>query len=144
MSLTNEMLSRRIDTLEKQIAMLLKDSSDKTTTIMESSQQDRQRDSHSHSHLRDKPTKKRTSGYLLYSSENREAVKTKLTADGTKLKNQDIMTELGAMWQALSDEERAEWNAKAKQTNLGRGRKTKHIKKQNIKGTRARTRSRRH
>ena len=94
--------------------------------------------------MRDKPTKKRTSGYLLYSSENREAVKTKLTADGTKLKNQDIMTELGAMWLALSDEERAEWNAKAKQTNLGRGRKTKHIKKQNIKGTRARTRSRRH
>ena len=38
MSLTNEMFSRRIDTLEKQIAMLLKDSSDKTTTIMESSQ----------------------------------------------------------------------------------------------------------
>ena len=134
------MLSRRIDTLEKQLSMLLKDSSDKTTTIMESAPQSRQRDSH----LRDKPTKKRTSGYLLYSSENREAVKTKLTADGTKLKNQDIMTELGAMWRALSDEERAEWNAKAKQTNLGRGRKTKHIKKQNIKGTRARTRSRRH
>ena len=143
MSLTNEMLSRRIDTLEKQLSMLLKDSSDKTTTIMESAPQDRQRDSHPL--LRDKPTnKRRTSGYLLYSSENREAVKTKLTADGTKLKNQDIMTELGAMWRALSDEERAEWNAKAKQTNLGRGRKTKHIKKQNIKGTRARTRSRRH
>ena len=110
MSLTNEMLSRRIDTLEKQLSMLLKDSSDKTTTIMESAPQSRQRDSH----LRDKPTKKRTSGYLLYSAEMRETVKTKLTADGAKLKNQDIMTETGAMWKALSDEEKAPWNEKAK------------------------------
>ena len=137
MSLTIEM---RIENLEKQVAMLLKDSSDKTTTIMESSpravrrphrEQHRQRDSHSHPLLR-------TSGYLLYSSENREAVKTKLTADGAKLKNQDIMTELGVMWKALSDEEKAEWNDRAKKTNLGRGRKTKHIKKPRIKGTRTR------
>ena len=134
MSLTIEM---RIENLEKQVAMLLKDSSDKTTTIMELSQQHRQRDSHSP--LRDKPTnKRRTSGYLLYNSENREAVKTKLTADGAKLNNQDIMTELGVMWKALSDEEKAEWNDRAKKTNLGRGRKTKHIKKPRIKGTRTR------
>ena len=62
----------------------------------------------------EKPKKKRTSGYLLYSSENREAVKTKLTADGAKLKNQDIMPALGAMWQALSEEEKAVWNERAK------------------------------
>jgi hypothetical protein len=62
----------------------------------------------------EKPKKKRTSGYLLYSADTREAVKTKLTTDGAKLKNQDIMTELGAMWKALSEEERTKWNEKAK------------------------------
>ena len=105
--------NQRLDLLEKQVAMLLKadvpvvaqvpDTKKKSKAVKKEVVSDEE-----------KPKKKRTSGYLLYSSENREVVKTKLTADGAKLKNQDIMTELGAMWQALSDEEKAVWNDKAK------------------------------
>ena len=105
--------NQRLDLLEKQVALLLKadapvvaqvpDVKKKAKAVKKEVVSDEE-----------KPKKKRTSGYLLYSSENREVVKTKLTADGAKLKNQDIMTELGAMWQALSDEEKAVWNDKAK------------------------------
>ena len=105
--------NQRLDLLEKQVAMLLKadapvvvpvpDAKKKAKAVKKEASSDEE-----------KPKKKRTSGYLLYSSENREVVKTRLTADGAKLKNQDIMTELGAMWQALSDEEKAGWNDRAK------------------------------
>ena len=105
--------NQRLDLLEKQVAMLLKadvpvvaqvpDTKKKSKAVKKEVVSDEE-----------KPKKKRTSGYLLYSAENREVVKTKLTADGAKLKNQEIMTELGAMWQALSDEEKADWNDKAK------------------------------
>ena len=105
--------NQRLDLLEKQVAMLLKadapvvvpvpDAKKKAKAVKKEASSDEE-----------KPKKKRTSGYLLYSSENREVVKTRLTADGAKLKNQDIMTELGTMWQALSNEEKAVWNDKAK------------------------------
>lgn len=48
------------------------------------------------------------------------------------------------MWFELDAEEKAMWNAKAKEANLGRGRKTKHIKKPHKKVTRARRRSMRY
>ena len=105
--------NQRLDLLEKQVALLLKadapvvvpvpDAKKKAKAVKKEASSDEE-----------KPKKKRTSGYLLYSADKREAVKSKLTADGAKLKNQDIMTELGAMWQALSDEEKAVWNDKAK------------------------------
>ena len=112
-SVTTTTTNQRLDLLEKQVAMLLKadvpvvaqvpDTKKKSKAVKKEVVSDEE-----------KPKKKRTSGYLLYSSENREVVKTKLTADGAKLKNQDIMTQLGVMWQALSDEEKAVWNDKAK------------------------------
>ena len=111
---TNATIVQRLEIIEKQVALLMKadapvvplpvtDAKKKTKAVKKEVSSDEE-----------KPKKKRTSGYLLYSSENREVVKTKLTSDGSKLKNQDIMTELGAMWQALSDEEKAVWNDKAK------------------------------
>ena len=114
MSSVTTTTNQRLELLEKQVALLLKadapvvhvpvpDTKKKSKAVKKEVVSDEE-----------KPKKKRTSGYLLYSSENREVAKTKLTADGAKLKNQDIMTELGAMWQALSDEEKAVWNDKAK------------------------------
>ena len=111
---TNATIVQRLEIIEKQVALLLKadapvvplpvpDTKKKTKAVKKEVSSDEE-----------KPKKKRTSGYLLYSADKREAVKSKLTADGAKLKNQDIMTELGTMWQALSDEEKAEWNDKAK------------------------------
>ena len=63
----------------------------------------------------EKPKTKRISGYILYSKANRDDVKVELTNDEEKPKNTDIMCKLAENWKALSDEERAEWNAKAKE-----------------------------
>jgi hypothetical protein len=115
-STTNANIVQRLELLEKQVALLLKADApveagpvtkDKPVKKAKVVKNDVSSDE-------EKPKKKRTSGYLLYSADMREAVKTKLSADGAKLKNQDIMTELGAMWKALSDEEKASWNEKAK------------------------------
>ena len=113
-STTNANIVQRLDLLEKQVALLMKtdavavvapvpDAKKKAKAVKKEVVSDDE-----------KPKKKRTSGYLLYSADKREAVKAKLTAGDAKLKNQDIMTELGAMWKALSDEERTKWNEKAK------------------------------
>tara|TARA_B100000787_G_scaffold167191_1_gene153537 strand:- start:64 stop:717 length:654 start_codon:yes stop_codon:yes gene_type:complete len=63
----------------------------------------------------DKP--KRVSGYILFQKAMREdAVKTlndALEEDGSKIKQSDVMKELGRMWKALEDDERKEWNDKA-------------------------------
>ena len=63
----------------------------------------------------DKP--KRVSGYILFQKAMREdAVKTlndALEEDGAKIKQSDVMKELGRMWKALEDDERKEWNDKA-------------------------------
>ena len=112
-------INQRLELLEKQVALLLKadvpvapvapvpDVKKKPKAVKKDVSSDEE-----------KPKKKRTSGYLLYSADKRDAVKAKLTADGAKLKNQDIMTELGAMWKALSDEEKASWNDKAKAVDV--------------------------
>ena len=108
--------NQRLELLEKQVALLLKadvpvvpvpDAKKKAKAVKKEVVSDDE-----------KPKKKRTSGYLLYSADKREAVKAKLTAGDAKLKNQDIMTELGAMWKALSDEDRAVWNDKAKGSDV--------------------------
>ena len=63
----------------------------------------------------DKP--KRVSGYILFQKAMRDdAVKTlndALEEDGAKIKQSDVMKELGKMWKALDDDERKEWNDKA-------------------------------
>ena len=66
----------------------------------------------------DKPkTKRGPTGYLLYTKELRPEVKAEMEAEleeGLKVKPQDVVTALAARWKALGDEEKAEWNAKAK------------------------------
>ena len=63
----------------------------------------------------DKPKKKRTSGYILYSNAHRDEVKESLTEGDEKPKNTDIMKKLAENWKLLSDEDRDKWNAKAKE-----------------------------
>ena len=110
---TNAIIVQRLELLEKQVALLVK-ADVPVPEVKEKPVKKAKAVKKEVSSDEEKPKKKRTSGYLLYSSENREAVKTKLTADGAKLKNQDIMRELGVMWNALSDEDKAVWNDKAK------------------------------
>ncbi len=64
----------------------------------------------------DKP-KKPISGYILFSKENRDKAKSKLTADNGDqyvLKNSDVMVMLGKMWKELDENEQKTWNEKAK------------------------------
>ena len=59
----------------------------------------------------DKPKKKRgMTGYLLFSKENRATVKEELG----DVKPTEVVTEVAKRWKALSDEEREEWNTRAK------------------------------
>jgi len=66
----------------------------------------------------DKPkTKRGTTGYLMYTGELRKEVTDEMAkslADGEKLKPSQVVTELAGRWKALSDEEKAAWNEKAK------------------------------
>jgi hypothetical protein len=114
MSSTN--IIQRVELLEKQVALLLK-AGVPVEAVPDAKEKPAKKAKVAKKEViaeEEKPKKKRTSGYLLYSADTREAVKTKLTSDGAKLKNQDIMTELGAMWKALSEEDRTKWNDKAK------------------------------
>ena len=58
-----------------------------------------------------------TNGYLLFGKKMRPEVKKEMEAElaeGEKLKPQDVVTEIAKRWQALSDDERAEWGLQAK------------------------------
>ena len=63
------------------------------------------------------PSKKERGAYLLFAKEMRKEIKQALEAeleDGKKLKPQDVVNEIAAQWKALSDDEKEEWNTKAK------------------------------
>ena len=65
-----------------------------------------------------KPKAKRgPTGYLMFSSENRQVVKEELMAqldDGAKLSPQAVVKELAARWKALGTDEQAKYKDKAK------------------------------
>ena len=58
--------------------------------------------------------RKKTSGYLLYSAHVRAQVKAKLIEDGGEGKPKEVVQAIAANWKALTDEEKAVWNEKAK------------------------------
>ena len=129
MSTTIEMLVARVETLEKQLAMLLKDQvvdskkskkskdTDEVVKVKEPKKSKKSKDEPS-SEDEDKPKKKRgTNGYILFSNANRDEVKEKLLVGDEKPKNTEVMKALAQMWQDLDATEKAEWTAKAKETN---------------------------
>ena len=115
MAMTIEMLSQRIEILEKQMATLLQDANvkvdDKPTKKTKADDKPKKTKK---ADKEDKPKKKRVSGYLLFSKVTRDEVKQELFGDD-KPKNSEIMVELGKRWKALEDEEREEWNRQAKE-----------------------------
>ena len=119
MTLNIEILSQRIEVLEKQMAALLADNSTKIDDTPKNKTKKEDKEAKSKKKAKkddkeDKPKKKRVSGYLLFSKVNRDEVKQELFGD-EKPKNSEIMVELGKRWKALDDEEREEWNTQAKQ-----------------------------
>ena len=135
MSTTIQMLEARVETLEKQLAMLLKEpdvdvkkskkaaksdsktdvsSDDEVVKVKEPKKSKKSKDEPS-SEDEDKPKKKRgTNGYILFSNANRDEVKEKLLVGDEKPKNTEVMKALAQMWQDLDATEKAEWTAKAK------------------------------
>ena len=107
--MTLEILSQRIEALEKQIALLL--NSDQLEKPKKSKKPKKTNDDSDD----EKPKTKRTSGYILFSNATRDEVRDSLTKDEEKPKNTDIMRELARLWKLLSDEDKEPWNAKAKE-----------------------------
>jgi hypothetical protein len=116
---SNSAIALRVDVLEKQVALLLKPDN-KTTNglvpvVATKKAKPGKKDTLSDD---EKPKTKRTTGYLEFSKAMRDDAKSRLSVDGATFKNQDIMTELGSMWKALSDEQRNDWNAQAKSSTV--------------------------
>ena len=117
MSMTNEMmLSARIETLEKQVALLLK--GEKVEVEVKKTKKEpkvKKSKDESSSDDEDKPKKKRgANGYIVFSKSVRDEVIAKLSVGDEKPKNTEIMKQQAAMWAELGAEEKAEWTAKAK------------------------------
>jgi hypothetical protein len=128
------MLVVRVETLEKQLALLLKEkkgkkSKDETSgddeVVVEKKEDKKAPKKASKKEVKevvsddeDKPKKKRgTNGYIMFSNANREDVKAQLTVGDEKPKNTEIMKQLATMWSEVSADEKAEWTAKAKASN---------------------------
>ncbi len=65
----------------------------------------------------DSKTKRPKTGYLLYQAETRAEVVAALTEeleDGAKLQGKDVIRGIAAKWKALSEQERKEWQQRAK------------------------------
>ena len=129
---TIEMLVARVETLEKQLALILKDqvadvkkskkskdkSSDEEVVIVKTPKKTKKSKDEPSSDDEDKPKKKRgPSGYILFSKENRGDAIAKLLVGDEKPKNTEVMKQVAQMWQELDADEKAEWNAKAKESN---------------------------
>ena len=117
---TITMLVARIETLEKQMALLVKVPNDDVKTKKEpkSKESKKKAKDETSSDDEDKPKKKRgPNGYILFSNEKRDEVKEQLTSGDEKPKNTEVMKQLAVMWSELSVEQKAEWTAKAKASN---------------------------
>ena len=110
--MTTEILTQRVEVLEKQLALLLGEKNDKPVSEKKSKKTKKEKDESSED---DKPKKKRTSGYILFSNATRDEVRDALTTDDEKPKNTDVVKELARLWKELSDEDKEPWNAKAKE-----------------------------
>ena len=114
MSTTLEMLTQRVEVLEKQLSLLLEKNSDDSDTKKEKKPKKTKKIKDDSSDD-EKPKKKRVSGYILFSNATRDEVRDKLTNGDEKPKNTDIMKELARLWKELSDEDKEPWNNKAKE-----------------------------
>ena len=111
MSMTLEIVAARVELLEKQVATLLADKvQDVPVTKPKKVKKEKKEASDD-----DKPKQKRVSGYILFSKALRDEVKDNLAKEDEKPKNTEVMVELARLWKALDDEERGEWNNKAKE-----------------------------
>ena len=108
-TMTLEIVANRIAELEKQMAAVLV-----KIDLVEKPKKEKKEKSPKKEkpEKEEKPKKKRgMTGYLLFSKENRAAVKEELG----EVKPTEVVTEVAKRWKALTDEEREEWNTRAKE-----------------------------
>ena len=116
--MTLELLVARVETLEKQMAVLMNDTPDnkdkpekkekKEKKAKKGKKEDKSDDD-------DEPKKKRVSGYNMFVKANREEAFNLLAKDSDdKPKGSEVMKKLGAMWKELDSNLQAGWNNKAK------------------------------
>jgi hypothetical protein len=124
--MTIEMVVARVEALEKQIALILKQgTSDAEPTKSKKAKKEdtkskktKKTNDDTSSDDEDKPKKKRgTTGYILFSKSVRDGVIAKLNVGDDKPKNTEIMKQQAALWAELGDTEKAVWNTKAKEAN---------------------------
>ena len=116
MTMTLDIVTQRVEALEKQMAILMADKQPVKPTTKANNKTEKKL-KNPKSDADEKPKTKRISGYILYSKATRDEARDNLAADlddeDVKIKSTDIMKALGKMWKELSDEEREHWNAKA-------------------------------
>lgn len=109
MSMTLEIVANRIAELEKQMAAVLEKLEEKAEEKPKKKEKSPKKEK---AEKEEKPKKKRgMTGYLLFSKENRAAVKEELG----EVKPTEVVTEVAKRWKALTDEEREDWNTRAKE-----------------------------
>ena len=114
MSMTLEIVAERIAELEKQMAMVLAKLEENTEAKPKKEKKEKKEKSPKKEKVEneEKPKKKRgMTGYLLFSKENRAAVKEELG----DVKPTEVVTEVAKRWKAMTDEEREVWNERAKE-----------------------------
>ena len=120
--MTLDLVTQRVEILEKQMAALMADKTTEPTKPDKKSKKDKKdkkdKKSPKSESDDDAPKKKRVSGYILFGKAERENVKTELEATAepdTKVKSTEVMKRVGELWKALPEATRDERNAKAKE-----------------------------
>ena len=112
-TMTLEIVMNRIAELEKQMTAVLAKLEEKSAEKPKKEKSPRKEKSpkKEKAEKEEKPKKKRgMTGYLLFSKENRVAVKDELG----DVKPTEVVTEVAKRWKAMTDEEREVWNERAK------------------------------
>ena len=113
MSMTLDLAYQRIAELEKQMTAVLAKLEENKEAKPKKAKKEK---SPKKEKADGEPKKKRgMTGYLLFSKENRAAVKEELG----EVKPTEVVTEVAKRWKALTDEERTAWNVRAKEGEEG-------------------------
>ena len=106
--MTLEIVANRIAELEKQMTAVMAKLEEKP----EKAKKEKKEKSPKKEKVDGEPKKKRgLTGYLLFSKEKRSEVKEELG----EVKPTEVVTEVAKRWKALTEEERATWNERAKE-----------------------------
>ena len=107
MTMTLEMAVKRVEELEKQMAVVMSKVEEKKPKVGKVGKEGKE----GKEGKNESPKKKRgMTGYLLFSKEMRGKVKDELG----DVKPTEVVTEVAKRWKGLDEEKRMEWNERAK------------------------------